>query len=109
MPHFFYRGKKPDVIGIFGGGCHGTPLQVNDRLRSAIAMTGRAETKKQHSMNAWLPHASYASGNFSDTSSTKLWVVVRINKHRFRSLYSYWKSNSCEISLICSMRGFCPR
>ena len=45
---FFYRGNKPNVIGFFGGGCHGTPLQVNDRLRSAVAMIGRAKIKKQH-------------------------------------------------------------
>ena len=75
-------------------------------------MIGRADiegSKSNVAMNAWLPQASYPCGNFSDTSRPKLWAVVRIDRPRFRGLYSYWKSKSSELLPFCSTRGFCPR
>jgi len=50
-------------------------------------MIGRAdiEGSKSHvAMNAWRPQASYPYGNFSDTSSLKLWDPVLLQKLKDR-------------------------
>jgi len=49
-------------------------------------MIGRADiegSKSNVAMNAWLPQASYACGNFSDTSSLKLLQTTGSIGHAF--------------------------
>jgi hypothetical protein len=69
-----------------------------------FAMIGRADiegSKSNVAMDAWLPQASYPCGNFSDTSCLKPFKVKRIDRPRFRGLYSYWKSRSSLLFAFC--------